>query len=130
MDTIELVLNSLLGPNKDIEPLDKISLSLTCPITYTKMKVACKGSRCRHATCFEGASFLQMHQQSGEPRWKCAVCKEIVHWYNLRSDELMQYLIEQFPDCDKVEAKLQDGVLSFHGIPADPDVDDDEDGMD
>lgn len=50
------------------------SISLRCPLSYTKMKYPTKGIFCNHIQCFDGLYFLQLQQQI--PTWTCPICNK------------------------------------------------------
>ena len=50
----------------------KVSHNLLCPITMKPIKVPARGDLCKHLTCFELESYININTQ--HKRWKCPQC--------------------------------------------------------
>ena len=50
-----------------------LNVSLKCPITFKRISLPARGHECRHLTCFDLESYLQMNCERGN--WRCPLCK-------------------------------------------------------
>lgn len=50
-----------------------LNISLKCPITFKRISLPARGHECRHLTCFDLDSYLQMNCERGN--WRCPLCK-------------------------------------------------------
>ncbi|KAI1417833.1 zf-MIZ-domain-containing protein [Hypoxylon sp. FL1857] len=72
------------------------NLSLLCPISWTRLKVPCRGISCNHNQCFDAKSFMQLQEQG--PTWSCPQCSKPIHFENLAIDEYVLEVLEKTPD--------------------------------
>ncbi|XP_077498507.1 E3 SUMO-protein ligase PIAS2-like [Amblyomma americanum] len=63
-----------------------LQVSLLCPLKKSKMKVPCRGVRCRHAQCFDAYAYLTVNECTLQPRWRCPVCSDLVLVHDIRVD--------------------------------------------
>lgn len=49
------------------------TVTLKCPITFKKISLPARGQECRHLTCFDLESYLQINCERGS--WRCPICK-------------------------------------------------------
>lgn len=66
-------------------------LSLKCPLSYMRLDVPCRGTRCSHIQCFDSTSYLQLQEQG--PQWSCPICSNPVPFEQLAVDELSVHLL-------------------------------------
>ncbi|KAI1105881.1 zf-MIZ-domain-containing protein [Jackrogersella minutella] len=71
-------------------------LSLLCPLSYTRLKVPCRGMSCNHVQCFDGKSFMQLQEQG--PTWSCPICYKAAPFETLAIDEYVQEVLEKTPE--------------------------------
>lgn len=69
-------------------------MSLSCPISYTRMKYPAKSIRCQHLQCFDALWFL--HSQLQIPTWQCPVCQVPV---TLERLAICQYVDDILRSC-------------------------------
>ncbi|XXH04715.1 hypothetical protein Hte_011137 [Hypoxylon texense] len=74
-------------------------LSLLCPLSYTRLKVPCRGMACNHIQCFDARSFMQLQEQG--PTWNCPICYNPTPFDTLAIDEYVQEVLEKTPDSEK-----------------------------
>lgn len=67
------------------------SLSLKCPLTYSRMTMPAKSIYCLHIQCFDCLSFLQLQEQI--PTWTCPICSRVIQLADLAvSDYYLEIL--------------------------------------
>ncbi|KAL5638324.1 hypothetical protein ACGC1H_005118 [Rhizoctonia solani] len=65
-----------MANNPDIEA-QRLTVSLRCPISQTRIKDPCRFSGCDHYQCFDATAFLDMvEEQSGGAILRCPVCEQ------------------------------------------------------
>ena len=69
-------------------------MSLSCPISYTRMKYPAKSIRCQHLQCFDALWFL--HSQLQIPTWQCPVCQVAITFDRLA---ICQYVDDILHSC-------------------------------
>ena len=82
-----------------IEVVSDDSISLKCPLSFARIDVPCRGSRCAHAQCFDLRSFLAFAERFH--RWSCPVCEDVVSFDELRVDELTVRALRLQPEADR-----------------------------
>eukprot|EP00669_Euglena_mutabilis_P009407 TRINITY_DN4313_c0_g1_i2.p1 TRINITY_DN4313_c0_g1~~TRINITY_DN4313_c0_g1_i2.p1 ORF type:complete len:546 (+),score=104.48 TRINITY_DN4313_c0_g1_i2:66-1640(+) len=76
-------------------------VSLTCPISFTRIKLPAKGTQCNHRACFDLEVYIQMCNQ--QRTWNCPVCEAPCSFAMLRLDALMTRILKAVPaDVTKV----------------------------
>jgi E3 SUMO-protein ligase PIAS1 len=60
-------------------------VSLKCPLSYMRLSVPCRGISCRHISCFDAVSYLQLQEQG--PQWLCPICNKPAPFDQLAIDE-------------------------------------------
>lgn len=68
-------------------------LSLKCPLTYMRLNVPCRGSKCTHIQCFDATSYLQLQEQG--PQWLCPICNKSAPFDQLAVDEYVKDILEK-----------------------------------
>lgn len=77
--------------DNDIEATSSV-MSLKCPLSFTRLRLPCRGIGCRHNQCFDATSYLQLQEQA--PTWQCPVCNKAVTWENLVLDQYVQDILQ------------------------------------
>nr|XP_037275785.1 E3 SUMO-protein ligase PIAS1-like [Rhipicephalus microplus] len=79
----------------------KLHVSLTCPLSRTRMKVPCRARSCKHLDCFDAFNYLQVNEW--RPAWLCPVCGNRAALSSLVVDQLFVDIIASVPDdCESV----------------------------
>ena len=68
----------------DIEATSSV-LDLRCPLSYMRLDVPVRGTKCTHLQCFDITSYLQLQEQG--PQWSCPVCSKSTPFEQLAVDE-------------------------------------------
>lgn len=77
------------------------SLSLKCPLTYSRMKLPSKSIYCQHIQCFDCLSFLQLQEQI--PTWTCPICSRKMELDEIAvSDYYLDILLKVDDNVDSV----------------------------
>ncbi|KAI0491870.1 hypothetical protein KFK09_026131 [Dendrobium nobile] len=90
-DYVQPVLAALDSDSEIIEGPSRISLS--CPISFKRMRTPVKGHLCKHHQCFDYENFLEMN--SRKPKWRCPHCNQPVCMIDLRVDRNMVKILEE-----------------------------------
>ncbi|KAL0905865.1 hypothetical protein M5K25_024310 [Dendrobium thyrsiflorum] len=90
-DYVQPVLAALDSDSEIIEGPSRISLS--CPISFKRMRTPVKGHLCKHHQCFDYENFLEMN--SRKPNWRCPHCNQPVCMIDLRVDRNMVKILEE-----------------------------------
>ncbi|KAL1481525.1 hypothetical protein MTO96_034411 [Rhipicephalus appendiculatus] len=81
--------------------ITRFHVSLTCPLSLTRMKVPCRARSCKHLDCFDGSNYLQVNER--RPKWACPVCGMRAPLSSLVVDQLFAHILANVPgDCDGV----------------------------
>ncbi|KAH8009377.1 hypothetical protein HPB51_015700 [Rhipicephalus microplus] len=81
--------------------ITRFHVSLTCPLSRTRMKVPSRGRLCKHLDCFDGSSYLQVNER--RPTWTCPVCCKPASLSSLVVDQLFTDILANAPgDCNGV----------------------------
>ncbi|KAL3169467.1 hypothetical protein MRX96_031496 [Rhipicephalus microplus] len=79
----------------------RLHVSLTCPLSRTRMKVPCRARSCKHLDCFDAFNYLQVNEW--RPAWLCPVCGNRAALSSLVVDQLFVDIIASVPDdCESV----------------------------
>ncbi|KAL1438847.1 hypothetical protein MTO96_047769 [Rhipicephalus appendiculatus] len=90
-------------------------VSLSCPLSRTRMKVPCRARSCKHLDCFDGSSYLQVNER--RPTWTCPVCGMQAPVSSLVVDQLFANILANVPgDCNGV-AFNEDGSWTPSSTP-------------
>ncbi|EKG08426.1 hypothetical protein TCSYLVIO_000431 [Trypanosoma cruzi] len=73
-------------------------VTLRCPLSYQRIRVAGKGKHCVHLACFDVVTYLESSLRSST--WNCPICDGPVFIYDLRSDRTMQSALDSL-DADE-----------------------------
>ncbi|KAI0180430.1 zf-MIZ-domain-containing protein [Hypoxylon sp. FL1284] len=83
--------------DEDVEATSQ-KLSLLCPLSYTRLKVPCRGASCNHIQCFDARSFMQLQEQG--PTWNCPICYQPAPFETLAIDEYVQEVLQTTPSSE------------------------------
>eukprot|EP00124_Ichthyophonus_hoferi_P002055 Ihof_evm8s127 gene=Ihof_evmTU8s127 len=74
LDTVE-------DENSEAVAMEKLTFTLRCPITLSRMKCPVKGKDCSHQACFDRDTFIQYSKQRRKKERKpmCPICKSIIN---------------------------------------------------
>lgn len=56
---------------------ESIKVSLKCPITMSMIRIPVRGINCKHISCFNLETFVNMQRKSKINRWRCPICQEL-----------------------------------------------------
>ncbi|KAI9278668.1 PINIT domain-containing protein [Phascolomyces articulosus] len=56
------------------------SISMRCPLGFTRIQTPIRSKMCSHAQCFEAFTFLKMNEQT--PTWSCPACYKSIASYD------------------------------------------------
>eukprot|EP00741_Cyanophora_paradoxa_P008722 tig00001373_g8444.t1 len=107
--------------DSDLEIEEQVTtVSLRCPLSYQRLRVAAKGRACKHPQCFDLQAFLEFsHQQHV---WHCPVCNQPLPYSQLVVDGLMSRVLESVSPEETHVVVLPDGSWQppgpAHGAPA------------
>ncbi|XP_051113221.1 E3 SUMO-protein ligase SIZ1-like isoform X2 [Andrographis paniculata] len=86
--------------DSDIEVVaDCISVSLRCPMSGLRMKVAGRFSPCAHMGCFDLEVFVEMNQRSR--KWQCPICLTNYSLEKIIIDPYFNRIISKFQHCEE-----------------------------
>jgi len=84
-----------------------LNLSLKCPLSYTRLRTPCRGMQCKHITCFDATSYLQLQEQG--PQWLCPLCNGPAPYSSLAVDEYAREILEQTSESEEQVTIEPDG---------------------
>ncbi|KAH7979842.1 hypothetical protein HPB49_011574 [Dermacentor silvarum] len=58
--------------------VENLQVSLVCPLAKRKIRVPCRGLRCKHVQCFDAYGYLAVNEGTLNPSWRCPVCNDQV----------------------------------------------------
>ncbi|PAN25634.1 hypothetical protein PAHAL_4G314800 [Panicum hallii] len=71
-------------------------VSLSCPISLSRIKTPIKGRLCKHYQCFDYDNYMEMN--SRKPNWRCPYCNTPSNFTDLRIDQKMAKILEETGD--------------------------------
>jgi E3 SUMO-protein ligase PIAS1 len=71
------------------------TMSLKDSVSYTRISVPCRGLQCRHYTCFDLSSYLEMQKQA--PLWTCPVCDKKTLFDQIAVDKYFEEILQNAP---------------------------------
>lgn len=117
LSTIEKIKEEYTHGDDDLEVATS-SLSLKCPLTYSRMKFPAKSIYCQHIQCFDCLSFLQLQEQI--PTWTCPICSRKVELEELAiSDYYLEILLKVNDDVESVTLQPDGSWLANVESPVD-----------
>ncbi|KAK0586271.1 hypothetical protein LWI29_003965 [Acer saccharum] len=82
-------------------------ISLSCPISYTRIRTPVKGHSCKHLQCFDFSNFVEIN--SRRPSWRCPHCNQYVCYTDIRVDQNMVKVLRE------VGENVTDVIISADG---------------
>ncbi|XP_054920989.2 E3 SUMO-protein ligase PIAS3-like [Dermacentor andersoni] len=64
--------------------VENLQVSLVCPLAKKKIRVPCRGTRCKHVQCFDAYAYLALNEGTLHPSWRCPVCNDQVLLQDIR----------------------------------------------
>ncbi|KAK7203723.1 PINIT domain-containing protein [Myxozyma melibiosi] len=71
-------------------------LSLKCPISYSRIRVPIRSTRCNHIQCYDATSYIQLQEQA--PTWTCPVCNIAAPLSNIAVDSYVDDVLKRTND--------------------------------
>jgi hypothetical protein len=90
--------NRVANLSDDMQVLSDVSISLKCPLSFTRMTIPCRGLCCTHAQTFDLQAFLAYSERFAA--WVCPICEVKLALEDLRVDELSAEALRMQPDAD------------------------------
>lgn len=85
------------------------TVSVKCPLTYTKMKYPARAVTCDHLQCFDVLNYLQLQEQV--PTWLCPICNcKIKSIEDISISDYMLDIVHNTDDEVEVVTLLHDGT--------------------
>lgn len=82
-------------------------MSLSCPISYMRMKYPVKSVACKHLQCFDALWFL--HSQLQVPTWQCPVCQIPIQLEKLAINEFVEEILNESDESVEQVKLFADG---------------------
>ncbi|EKF26625.1 hypothetical protein MOQ_009674 [Trypanosoma cruzi marinkellei] len=73
-------------------------VTLRCPLSYRRIRIAGKGKHCVHLACFDVVTYLESSLRSST--WNCPICDGPVFIHDVRPDRTMQSALDAL-DADE-----------------------------
>ncbi|RNF05723.1 zinc finger MIZ domain-containing protein 1 isoform X2 [Trypanosoma rangeli] len=67
-------------------------VTLRCPLSYQRIRLAGKGKHCTHLACFDVVTYLESSLHSSS--WNCPICDGAVFVHDLRLDRTLQSALD------------------------------------
>ncbi|XP_006306754.2 E4 SUMO-protein ligase PIAL1 isoform X1 [Capsella rubella] len=94
--------------NSDCDIIEGPSrISLSCPISRTRIKLPVKGHVCKHLQCFDFSNYVNMNVR--RPSWRCPHCNQSVCYTDICVDQKLKKILEE------VGCNAADVVISADG---------------
>ncbi|CAL9214226.1 unnamed protein product [Arabidopsis halleri] len=98
----------VIESNSDCDIIEGPSrISLSCPISRTRIKLPVKGHVCKHLQCFDFWNYVNMNTR--RPSWRCPHCNQSVCYTDIRVDQKLRKILEE------VGSNAADVVISADG---------------
>ncbi|KAL4204221.1 hypothetical protein AMTRI_Chr01g131040 [Amborella trichopoda] len=88
-DYVQPAVSAVTQDDELLEGPSRISLS--CPISFKRIKTPVKGGLCRHHQCFDYENYLKIN--SRRPSWRCPHCNQATGFPDLRIDQKMVQIL-------------------------------------
>ncbi|CAE6413713.1 unnamed protein product [Rhizoctonia solani] len=86
-----------MANNPDIEA-QRLTISLRCPISQTRIKDPCRFSGCDHYQCFDASTFLDMvEEQPSSTNLRCPICEQEAPKKTLAIDMYFESILRRAP---------------------------------
>ncbi|GLT90843.1 hypothetical protein SLE2022_087600 [Rubroshorea leprosula] len=97
-----------LAPDSDSDLIEGPSrISLSCPISRTRIKTPVKGIACKHLQCFDFNNYVDINTR--RPSWRCPHCNQHVCYSEIRIDQNMVKVLQDVAD------DVSDVIISADG---------------
>ncbi|XP_010489534.1 PREDICTED: E4 SUMO-protein ligase PIAL1-like isoform X2 [Camelina sativa] len=84
----------VIESNSDCDIIEGPSrISLSCPISRTRIKLPVKGHICKHLQCFDFWNYVNMNLR--RPSWRCPHCNQSVCYTDIRVDQKLKKILEE-----------------------------------
>ncbi|CAE7173304.1 unnamed protein product [Rhizoctonia solani] len=98
-----------IANNPDMEA-QRLTLSLRCPISQTRIKDPCRFSGCDHYQCFDATAFLEtVEDQPGGANLRCPVCEREAPKKTLAIDLYFESILRRAPATTEEVYLLPEG---------------------
>ncbi|XP_071692989.1 E4 SUMO-protein ligase PIAL2 [Rutidosis leptorrhynchoides] len=84
--------SALLDPDNEITE-GPSTVSLKCPISFSRIKIPVKGHTCKHPQCFDFNNYVNIN--SRRPLWRCPHCSQSVCFHDIRIDQSMVKVLKE-----------------------------------
>lgn len=95
-------------PDSDSDIIEGPSrISLSCPISHSRIKIPVKGHSCKHLQCFDFSNYIDINTR--RPSWRCPHCNQHVCYTDIRVDQNIVQVLKEVGD------NVADVVISADG---------------
>ncbi|KAK9058574.1 hypothetical protein SSX86_023416 [Deinandra increscens subsp. villosa] len=92
--------------DSDLEVVaDNISVSLRCPMSGSRMKIAGRFKPCAHMGCFDLEVFVEMNQRSR--KWQCPICLKNYSLENVIIDPYFTRITSKMHNCGEDVTEIE-----------------------
>ncbi|XP_044507621.1 E3 SUMO-protein ligase SIZ1-like isoform X3 [Mangifera indica] len=86
--------------DSDLEVIaESITVSLRCPMSGSRMKVAGRFKPCAHMGCFDLQTFIELNQRSR--KWQCPICLKNYTLEDIIIDPYFNRITKMMQNCDE-----------------------------
>ncbi|CAI2179203.1 5706_t:CDS:10 [Funneliformis geosporum] len=103
---MDIVKRLISGPSASINtqspisstssPVNKMKVSLRCPISLLRIAEPAKGQNCLHIGCFDLETYVSVNKKNC--KWRCPECNDRVTSETLRIDKYFKKLLNEIPE--------------------------------
>ncbi|KAJ7052251.1 PINIT domain-containing protein [Mycena amicta] len=72
-----------------------LKLPLKCPLSFGRIALPCRSSKCTHSQCFDAASWYAVMEQT--TTWLCPICENVLDWRELIIDGFFADILRLTP---------------------------------
>ncbi|XP_071705334.1 E4 SUMO-protein ligase PIAL2-like [Rutidosis leptorrhynchoides] len=96
--TLPAILNYIPPSSALLDPDNEIiegpsTVSLKCPISFSRIKIPVKGHTCKHLQCFDYNNYVDINLR--RPLWRCPHCSQSVCFHDIRLDQSMVKVLKE-----------------------------------
>lgn len=84
------------------------TMSLKCPLSYTRIQTPSRSKHCSHVQCFDAESFFSVNEQT--PAWDCPVCHKHIKPEDLLMDGYVDDILKKVPQDEESVIVEPDGT--------------------
>ncbi|KAL1204650.1 E4 SUMO-protein ligase PIAL1 [Cardamine amara subsp. amara] len=104
----DYVYSGVIDSNSDGDIVEGASrISLSCPISRSRIKLPVKGHVCKHLQCFDYWNYVNINTRI--PSWRCPHCNQSVCYTDIRVDQNMIKILESVGHTAKYVVISADG---------------------